>query len=840
MPPIKLPYNFDLRDYQQHAWDAIVRRGVLRSLLIWPRRNGKDLVTLNITIAKAMQRVGLYLYIAPFYAQIRNILWEGADNEGRRFLEYIPRELIKKKYESRMSIEFINGSILRLGGSDNHDSLMGGNPVGIMFTEYSLHKPEGWHYLRPILTGNGGWASFNGCLRAGTLVHTPGGLRPIETLRAGDYVFSDANTVVEVKAPHVNGLAETMTLTTERGYTLTATPNHKVTVQQGRTAVYEWRALEDLRPGDRVVMSVPKTPTEFFTIRNDDAYFFGMYQGDGSKENNRVTISMSKPEKVETIGAWLKARYDVRVQGGRNWRVCGKALFDRIPDGTAGAKTVPDWVMTGPTEVRASFMAGWLDTDGTARRDGEVKLTTVSEVAARQAQTLMLSLGVVSTLRRAEGRSIGHLKGAKKEMGLPSWTVTAQGGYGRALLRVCRTLRLRLPEYTKRRQSALSGVSGGPHHLVVDQRVESMSYHRILESPRSTPEERAWVEAGFIVDVVKSVTCNPPEPTFDICLDAPHAYLAHGFRIHNTPRGLNHFYTMREIASRDPNEWFFQHLTRDDTGYPDAEAIEKDRKAGMPESLIQQEYYCSFLASSESTLIPLDIVAPCTSTVLTPKDYEHEPRLIGVDPAYSAKWDKAIIAKRQGRMLHPLKKFRGVDNMKLADHIAAEIKAWEPHGVLIDSGRGEGVISRLDRMGYGDLVIPVNFGGGAYNPTLYLNKRVEIWSKMRDWFLAGEQTGQRPLIPQDQDLITGLTTPLMDINERGVVTLESKKQIRLRGAYVMDEPDAVAVTFAEDIKGEPVTPGRYGALRAELDKYEDDDYDAEAGYDPFTYLGGRD
>ena len=468
MATISLPYNLNLRPYQQAVWDFFVVQGGTRGLSIWPRRNGKDLIDLNITVAKSMQRVGLHLYVAPFYAQIRNIIWEGADDSGRRFLDYIPKELIKKKYESRMALEMVNGSILRFGGADNPDSLVGGNPIGINFTEYSLHKSDAWHYLRPILTNNGGWAKFNG-----------------------------------------------------------------------------------------------------------------------------------------------------------------------------------------------------------------------------------------------------------------------------------------------------------------------------------------------------------------------------------TPRGLNHMFTMAEMARENP-DWFFQHLTCLDTGYPTLEMIDAERKAGMPESLIQQEYYCSFMASAESVLIPLDIIQPCLDTQLTAEDYQFEPRLVGVDPAYSAKGDQAVIAKRQGRLLHPLQKFRGVDNMKLADHIVQIIKEWSPHGVLIDSGRGEGVISRLERLGYGDLVIPVVFNSTPYNPQLYANKRVEIYCKMRDWFLKGVQNGAPPSIPRDQNLITGLSTPMMDLNDKGLITLESKKQIRSRGAYVMDEPDAVAVTFAEDIAGDGATGNpRYNAMREELDLYQDIEDDISGGYDAMNYFNKR-
>lgn len=60
-----------------------------------------------------------------------------------------------------------------------------------------------------------------------------------------------------------------------------------------------------------------------------------------------------------------------------------------------------------------------------------------------------------------------------------------------------------------------------------------------------------------------------------------------------TPRGKNHGYALYQQA-RDNPEWFAEVLTVHDTkALSDAE-IDKDRREGMSEELIQQEYFCSF------------------------------------------------------------------------------------------------------------------------------------------------------------------------------------------------------------------------------------------------------
>lgn len=60
-----------------------------------------------------------------------------------------------------------------------------------------------------------------------------------------------------------------------------------------------------------------------------------------------------------------------------------------------------------------------------------------------------------------------------------------------------------------------------------------------------------------------------------------------------TARGKNHGYELFNMASRNP-DWFCQKLSIDDTGVIPLSVIEEERRSGMSEDMIQQEYYCSF------------------------------------------------------------------------------------------------------------------------------------------------------------------------------------------------------------------------------------------------------
>lgn len=159
MAIISLPHLFQPRDYQLpflEAWDE----GYKRLLLIAHRRAGKDKMVFANLPKKMMERVGTYFYFLPTYAQAKKVIWTGADGNGFRFLDHFPKEIVKDKNETEMRITLTNGSILQLVGADNIDRIVGTNPIGCVFSEYSLMKPEVWDLISPILTENGGWAVF--------------------------------------------------------------------------------------------------------------------------------------------------------------------------------------------------------------------------------------------------------------------------------------------------------------------------------------------------------------------------------------------------------------------------------------------------------------------------------------------------------------------------------------------------------------------------------------------------------------------------------------------------------------------------------------------------------
>lgn len=152
--------EFQPREYQLPIIEAL-NSGIKRAVWVVHRRGGKDVTAFNWCIMQLLLNPGwTAFHILPTYSQAKKVIWDSSTNDGKRILDYIPKECIESKNGHEMKIRFTNGSLFQLIGSDNIDSLVGSNPKIIIFSEYAIQSPAAWDYLRPILDVNKGYAVF--------------------------------------------------------------------------------------------------------------------------------------------------------------------------------------------------------------------------------------------------------------------------------------------------------------------------------------------------------------------------------------------------------------------------------------------------------------------------------------------------------------------------------------------------------------------------------------------------------------------------------------------------------------------------------------------------------
>jgi hypothetical protein len=121
------------------------------------RRAGKDRAALFIELEEALTSPREVWHCLPEYAQARKVIWSAITGQGERLIDTIfHKEIVAKSNEQDMSIRLVNGSLWRLVGADNFNSLVGPNPKFVTFSEFALMRPQARDFVRPILAENGG------------------------------------------------------------------------------------------------------------------------------------------------------------------------------------------------------------------------------------------------------------------------------------------------------------------------------------------------------------------------------------------------------------------------------------------------------------------------------------------------------------------------------------------------------------------------------------------------------------------------------------------------------------------------------------------------------------
>lgn len=167
------------------------------------------------------------------------------------------------------------------------------------------------------------------------------------------------------------------------------------------------------------------------------------------------------------------------------------------------------------------------------------------------------------------------------------------------------------------------------------------------------------------------------------------------------------------------------------------------------------------------------------------------PLLMGVDVARFGD-DKTAVAFRYGRKVTRFITYAKLDVVQVAHQIAGLIAEHNPLKVCIDvGGLGAGVYDVLYADGFYDVIHPVNFGERADNPERYVNKRAEMWARLRDWLKSPVPVS----LPKFEGLVEDLTAPTVIFDSVGRLQLEAKNEIKKRIGRSTDVGDALALTF---------------------------------------------
>lgn len=163
------------------------------------------------------------------------------------------------------------------------------------------------------------------------------------------------------------------------------------------------------------------------------------------------------------------------------------------------------------------------------------------------------------------------------------------------------------------------------------------------------------------------------------------------------------------------------------------------------------------------------------------------PKLFGVDVARYGE-DSTVITRVHGRKLEEIHEYKGLDTMEVAAKVAEMWNRYHPDHVFVDSiGIGAGVFDRLKQLGF--YPIEVISSNKAEDERQFFNRRIEMWSRMKDWLRLAQ-------IPDDVKLKDDLIGISYGHDAKSRLQLEKKVDMKRRGLSSPDRGDSLALCFS--------------------------------------------
>lgn len=142
-----------LHSHQKESASLLINCVKRHALFIEPRRSGKSVRAFYIAMATIFKKWSTpinIILVAPEQTQCREIYVDNILNQGIKLLDIVPIGYSKFN-QSRLQIDFINGSSIKFRGSDRIDSRMGSGAYMVIIDEFDMSKPEVYQRLYPMI-----------------------------------------------------------------------------------------------------------------------------------------------------------------------------------------------------------------------------------------------------------------------------------------------------------------------------------------------------------------------------------------------------------------------------------------------------------------------------------------------------------------------------------------------------------------------------------------------------------------------------------------------------------------------------------------------------------------
>lgn len=304
-----------------------------------------------------------------------------------------------------------------------------------------------------------------------------------------------------------------------------------------------------------------------------------------------------------------------------------------------------------------------------------------------------------------------------------------------------------------------------------------------------------------------------------------------------TVKGLDLFFEFYQRGQdKTFPEWASKIYDVYSTGVFTEEQVAKMKRL-MRADAFGREYECNFFAAVPEVLITPEDYFPAINRQVDPDLVRQYPLVFGFDVGFTV--DHSSFAARQGPLLYPIVRLENKDSVYQADFLAKQIEKRRPQEVFIDAGTAEGLITRLERLGFSRYITPVWFGSSSPVASCF-NMRSFMYYAYLNWLkLSGS-------VPKDDELMKQSTNQFLDDSDADRrVKLKAKKHIKDVIGCSPDDSDAVALTFAgegdigldpmEDVK-RAKTPEEAQRIALQYVKQAQQTQTAHSTYDVLDHL----
>ena len=369
---------------------------------------------------------------------------------------------------------------------------------------------------------SGGYHCHFKCVSYNQRVHMIDGFKEIQNIKIGD-ILQDGNVVVNHVMTSDSEKVYEIKLTD--GRRLEITEDHKIkTMSKQRIRNKEsnwnyfrnedWKELKDIEIGD----NIPYIETDSIfrvseKLENEDFLIYGLIWGDGTFCNNTAILYVDEKEceflkDIETkFSHKIVSVLPHQVNDNSNFSDnceskmlkinfgtdIGKKMLSILPKTAAKTRRLNLDIFNEKSEI-FSFFNGWISTDGSVRKNGNIHLYNVSYDCLRDAQLLLSRVGIKSNIS-----DISHIETMvrnKKHIRTSCLTISDQ----ESVRTFCENSSLL---HTKKRNLLQKGLS-------VSKRTLKHQYSKV----------KSIKEVGY-------------RPVYDIEVSNSHEFNCEGIKIHN-------------------------------------------------------------------------------------------------------------------------------------------------------------------------------------------------------------------------------------------------------------------------------------------------------------------